>query len=82
MPVENQVAIIYAAVKGKLDDISVEHMKEFEKGLHEYMRSEKDLMDALAKKDEMSDAIEQKLMSAIDSYKKTVTYAMQEDSQK
>ncbi|MFA5030946.1 MAG: F0F1 ATP synthase subunit alpha, partial [Patescibacteria group bacterium] len=83
MPVANQVAIIYAAVKGKLDDISVEDIKEFEKGLHEYLKSEQELLNALAQKGQMSEEVEQKLMSAIDAYKSTATFMQdKKDSQK
>ncbi len=37
MPVEKQVAIIYAANEGFLDDLPVETLAEWEKGLHAYL---------------------------------------------
>ncbi|MFA5936981.1 MAG: F0F1 ATP synthase subunit alpha [Candidatus Paceibacterota bacterium] len=36
MAVENQVVILYALVKGYLDDIAIEKIKEFEEGLIDY----------------------------------------------
>src|SRR5687767_13333967 len=36
MPVENQVAVIYAVTNGHLDQIPVERVKPWERGFHEY----------------------------------------------
>src|SRR5437773_4689154 len=37
MPVEQQVTIIYAVTNGFLDDVEVPHIREWERGFHEYM---------------------------------------------
>lgn len=39
MPVEQQVAIIYATINGHLDDVPVERVSEFELGFHEYLEA-------------------------------------------
>ena len=36
MKIENQVVVLYALTKGYLDDVMVDKVKEFEKGLIEY----------------------------------------------
>ncbi len=40
VPVEYQVAVIYAAVGGLLDKVPVSAVREYEKGLREYLRSQ------------------------------------------
>ena len=37
IPVEKQVCILYAVTKDYLKDVAVEDVKEYEKGLYEYM---------------------------------------------
>ncbi len=54
IPLEHHVAVLYVAVNGHLDDIAVEEVGEFERGLHAHLargggpvlariRAEKDL---------------------------------------
>jgi F-type H+-transporting ATPase subunit alpha len=58
MPVENQVAILWAATNGLLDGVGVEDVKAFEKAFHEYLGTNKAAaMTELRTKREMSDAI-------------------------
>ena len=40
MDVELQVVSIYAGTKGYFDSLKVEAVRDFEKGLHEYLKSE------------------------------------------
>ena len=48
MLVEEQVAIIYAGINGYLDDIALEKVGDFEKGLLEYLdANSQDLLDAI-----------------------------------
>jgi F-type H+-transporting ATPase subunit alpha len=39
MPVEEQVISMYAATRGFVDDVPVGRVREFERGLLDYMRS-------------------------------------------
>src|SRR5207302_5619234 len=48
MPVENQVAIIYAVTNGYLDQIPVEQVRAWERGFHEYLGSRQpDILSAV-----------------------------------
>src|SRR5467141_2603711 len=59
VPVERQVAIIYAGTQGYLDDIPTEQIRDFETGLYEFLdKSYADLMHDLRGKYELTDAIE------------------------
>lgn len=70
-PVSLQVAILYAVVNGLLDDIVVEKVPAFEKGLHQYLISQKsDFLAELKKTAELTEKVESGLKTAIDEYKK------------
>lgn len=60
MPVENQVAIIWIATNGLLDDIPVLDIKQFEAAFHEHMNTSKaSAMDALRTGKKLTDEITQ-----------------------
>ncbi len=70
VPVERQVAIIYAGTQGYLDDIPTEQIRDFETGLYEFLdKSYADLMHDLKAKYELTDPIEVKLKKAIADWK-------------
>ena len=70
MNVEKQVAIIFAASKGYLDDLDINKVALFEAGLFEYLdANSKDLLDEIVKKGKITDELEQKLESAIINFK-------------
>jgi len=74
IPVERQVAIIYAGTQGYLDDIPTEQIRDFETGLYEFLdKSYADLMHDLKAKYELTDAIEAKLKKAIADWKEQFT---------
>jgi F-type H+/Na+-transporting ATPase subunit alpha len=69
MPVEKQVAIIYAATKGYLDDIPVEDVRRFEKEFLSYLDSNKpQLLEHIRTTKELPD--EKDLNAAIEEFKK------------
>lgn len=71
MPVENQVAIIYAATNGYLDNVPVEKVRDFEAKFHQFMNiQKKDVLKAIVEKKELTEDIEAKLKSAIEDFKK------------
>jgi F-type H+-transporting ATPase subunit alpha len=71
MSFEKQVAIIYAATNGYLDEIDVDELKRFEKEFLEYaeVKSPK-LLPGIAEKLQIDDEIEKELKSAIESFVK------------
>ena len=71
MLVENQVAIIYAGANGYLDDIELDQVSEFEKGLLDFMAANyHELLDEIKTLGEMSDKAESKMKKAIEDFKK------------
>ena len=67
--VEEQVCSIYAAVNGYLDNISVNRISAYEKGLLELMNTtNKAVLETIAKEQQISDKTEEKLKTIIDNY--------------
>ncbi|HYQ95456.1 MAG TPA: F0F1 ATP synthase subunit alpha, partial [Candidatus Eisenbacteria bacterium] len=74
LPVERQVAIIYAGTQGYLDDLPTTDVRDFETGLYEFLDKDyADLMHDLRAKYELTDAIEAKLRKAIAAWKEQFT---------
>lgn len=70
MSVEKQVAIIFAASNGYLDDLDTNQVSEFESNLFEYLdTNSKDLLDEIVKEGKISDKLEEKLKSSIEKFK-------------
>ena len=70
LPVERQVAIIYAGTNGYLDDLPVEQVRPFEDGFYEFLDKEfADMMHDLRSKYELTDPVEAKLKQAVEQYK-------------
>ncbi len=71
MAVTDQVFAIYAVTKGYLDEIEVEEITEFEKGMLEFINSEyPELKEKILEKGELVSDIEEKLKEAINRYLK------------
>ena len=72
LPVEDQVAIIFAATKGYLDELPLNRVQEFESDYLEYLHSNAgDLLAAIRHSGELSPASEQALSSLTDDFLKT-----------
>ncbi len=72
MPVEEQVAVIFAGVNGYLDRIPVSDVGRFEKGfLGELRGVHSDILSGIREKREVTDEIRSKLRDALDQYSKT-----------
>jgi F-type H+-transporting ATPase subunit alpha len=70
MDVEKQVAIIFAASKGHLDDIDISKILEFETGLSEYLEANAaDSLTAIVSEGKISDEIAENLEKAIIDFK-------------
>lgn len=69
--VQEQVCVIYAGVKGHLDQIPANKVTAFEAALLQDLRTTKrDILDAIAREKVLSDVTEEKLKAAIDAVKK------------
>jgi ATP synthase F1 subcomplex alpha subunit len=71
MPVEEEVAVIFPAVKGLLDDVEVSDIGRFEQEYLRFMRSVKaDLLTAIRTEKALSDDLTAQLTAAIEEFKK------------
>ncbi|MFL6032500.1 MAG: F0F1 ATP synthase subunit alpha [Rubrobacteraceae bacterium] len=69
MPVEEQVAVIFAAANGYLDHIEPEDVPDWERQFRDYMRdSHSDILEAIREEKDLTDEIEQKLREAIEHF--------------
>jgi len=68
MDIEKQVIIIFATINGFLDDIEIEKVKDFEKGLLEHVEKKyQDVLEKIAKEKDITD--EGKLKEIIEEFK-------------
>ena len=71
MDVSKQVAIIFAAANGLLDDVERDKVKSFEAGLLEALENQhSNLLDEITKEGKISEDLEKSLLSAINDFKK------------
>lgn len=70
MPVEEQVVVIFAGVRGYLDDLPVEAVRRFEKEFLRFMHEKhQDILDDIREKKELTPETEEKLKKAIEEFK-------------
>ena len=70
MDVEKQIAIIFAASKGQLDDLDIEEVSEFETGLFEYLDANaSDSLASIVNEGTISEETGEKLEKAISDFK-------------
>ena len=73
MPVEEQVAVLFAAGKGFCDDLEVSQLQAFEKGYLAYLRTAKvEILNAIREEQKLSDATIELMKTAISDFKKTM----------
>jgi F-type H+-transporting ATPase subunit alpha len=73
MPVEEQIAVLYAGIKGYLDDIETGEIRNFEKNLVQTLREEyQEVLEKIRKEKVISDFIEEKLDESINKVKNLV----------
>jgi F-type H+-transporting ATPase subunit alpha len=71
LPVENQVAILYAAINGYLDEVPVEKIKDWEERFYRFMETTyKKTLEKIAEKKDLSPEIEKELKEAIEQFKR------------
>ena len=70
MDVEKQIAIIFAASKGQLDDLDIEEISDFENGLFEYLDANaSDSLASIVNEGTISEDTGEKLEKAISDFK-------------
>jgi F-type H+-transporting ATPase subunit alpha len=81
LPVEDQVAIVYAATNGYLDRINTDRVGEFNEGLTERLHSEiSDTLGSIRESD-WSDETQKKLDDAVAQFAKDFGYDLDEEGQ-
>jgi len=81
MPVEDQVAVVYAATNGYLDRIDTERVHDFNEGLTERLHSEiSDTLESIRDGD-WGDETQKKLDDAIGQYAEDFGYDLDEEGQ-
>jgi F-type H+-transporting ATPase subunit alpha len=70
LKMEEQVAVIFAGTRGYLDAIPVSAVGKFEQGVLAGLRSEKTLLDTIAKEKALSGDSEKKLIEFLDKFSK------------
>jgi len=69
MPVEEQVAVIFAAANGYLDDVDPDDVPDWERQFRDYMRnSHGEVLDSIREERQLSDENEKKLREAIEHF--------------
>jgi F-type H+-transporting ATPase subunit alpha len=72
IPVEVQVAVIWAVQNGYMDSVPVDRIKEYQTKLTEFLTTRKaDLLHKISREGALSDAIREELKTAVDSFHKT-----------
>lgn len=70
LSVEKQVVLIFAGIKGFLDDIAVSRIKEFEDGIYPFIEAKHpDIFEQIRSKKALDSDLEEKLAKAINEFK-------------
>ncbi len=69
VPVEQQVAVIFAGTEGYLDDLSIDKVREFEPAFLEYLETqESGILEEIREEKKLSDELKEKLAKAIQHF--------------
>ncbi|MFQ5775154.1 MAG: F0F1 ATP synthase subunit alpha [Kiloniellaceae bacterium] len=72
LPVEEQVAVIFAGVRGFLDGVPIDKVTSYESKLRGELRANgQDILEAIRTEKEISEATEEKLKAFLDSFART-----------
>lgn len=73
LPIENQVAILFALTHGILDSIPIERLKDFEKSLYQYLENEHaDILSSIRSEEKIPN--EEQFYQIIDNFKQIHLY--------
>jgi len=79
MPLEKQVMILYAVIKGYLDDIPVDKISSVEEAFHRFMETNHpDVGKAISSEKTLSDSTEDALKKSIIEFKQTAPVKLQD----
>lgn len=79
MPVEEQIAVIYAGTKGYLDKVPLEDVKRFESEYLEYVKMKQpDMLPKIAREKALNEEVEGMLRSTLDDF--SAGFAVTEDA--
>ena len=80
VPVEKQVAILFAGGQGFLDDIPVEDVRRFEAEMNQYLDDRKpEILQGIREKRELNDEIKNQLKDALTEFKKQFSTSDKKD---
>jgi F-type H+-transporting ATPase subunit alpha len=68
---EKQVVSIWAGTHGKLDDVDLQDVANFESQMHKYLEDNTKIMDTIRTTGDLSADTEKQLNNAIDAFRKT-----------
>jgi F-type H+-transporting ATPase subunit alpha len=72
LPVEEQVAVIFAGVRGFIDGIALEKVTDFEQKLRNELKANgQEILDTIRTEKEISTATEEKLKAFVENFSKT-----------
>ena len=72
LPVEKQVAILYVATTGKLDDVPTPRVREFESQFYRFLESERpDVLKELGDTKNLTDELKKSLDEGVDEFRKS-----------
>jgi F-type H+/Na+-transporting ATPase subunit alpha len=72
LPVEKQVAILYVATTGKLDDVPTPRVREFESQFYRFLETERpDILKELGETKNLTDELKKALDEAVDDFRKS-----------
>ena len=80
MPMEEQVVSIWAGTRGKLDDIEVDDILEFEERLHEFLRHNGTILETIRETKKFAPETEAELETVIENVKRDYFAAKQKDA--
>ena len=72
LPVQNQVAIIFAATNGYLDNVAIERVRQYEEGLYRFLETQHPaVLSGIAENKILDDALKASLKTALEDYGRT-----------
>lgn len=74
LEVAKQVITYYSLINGLMDNVPVEHIREFEAGLYKYADLNDAVLKAINEKKELDEVIEGQIKKLLEDYKGTVDY--------
>jgi F-type H+-transporting ATPase subunit alpha len=72
LPVQRQVAIIFAATNGFLDSVAIERIRQYEDGMYAFLEAQhQGVLSAIAEKKILDDGLKQSLKTALEDFGRT-----------